>query len=145
MSNLITIPKDVKFELPEGRYRASICGYRTQKNYTDNGLEEKAIILFDVQVPGLENFDCRARKLLDLDLSSGSDMRYFLSGLLGREFFSSRSNQSVDLERELVGKPCEISLFHKRTPSTKKHKFPFVDVDYMRPVTVGLQLERGGL
>ena len=81
---------------------------------------------------GEGSFDCLARKVLPLDLKAGSELRRFLAGLLGQEFFRSRSNQPVDLEGELFGKLCEVKLVHAKFDE-ENYSFPLVDVESMNP------------
>ena len=132
-STEITVPKDQTFKLPEGRFKAKISGFKVRETETSRGMKKNAVILFGVEdVPRLENYECLARKVLPFDLKVGSELRRFTTGLLGSDFFTSKSNQCIDLEVELVGKLCEVVLFHAKHDNDK-YSFPLVDVEAMYP------------
>ena len=108
----IEIPKETSFDLPEGCYKSQVSGVRPIIKQTSRGSQDWVRVLFDVQVPGLsERLEAMAGRNFKLDVNPGSDLRNFLVGLLGQQFFADRSGQKVDLE-SLVGKECEIQLEH---------------------------------
>ena len=97
MSSTITIvPKDSTFKLPPGRFKAIIVQYKVKEVERSSGKSNTATIMFEVLVPGKENFECLARKVVPVDLRAGSPMREFLEGLLGPAYFKSKSNQAID-------------------------------------------------
>ena len=98
----------------------------------DKGNKRSATILFEVTVPDRENYQCLARKVLPFDLKEGSELRRFLEGWLGADYFKARSNQRTDLEAELVGKLCEVELIHAAFDEDK-YNFPLVDVAAVYP------------
>lgn len=143
MSAPIIVPKEQTFKLPEGRFPAVITGYKEKAVDTVRGQRIKATILFEVFVPGMENYECLARKVLPLELKAGSELRRFLSGLLGQDYWRSKSNQAIDLEHELVGRRGEVVLIHAKFDEDN-YSFPLVDVEAMhspRPEP----LESGGV
>ena len=113
-STITTVPKDSTFKLPQGRFKAVITHYKTKDVDTVRGKSQTATILFEVCVPGLENYECLARKVVPVDLRTGSPMRTFLESLLGCQYFKTKSNQVVDLQKILVGQLCEIELIHTK-------------------------------
>jgi hypothetical protein len=134
-STIITVGKDPTFKLPQGRYNAVITDYKTKPakpGRSRNGAQDNGTILFEVFVPGMENYECLARKVLPADLSFGSDLREFLSRLLGPEFFRCRSNQAIDLRTVLVGQLCEVILVHAKFDEDR-YSFPLVDVESVHP------------
>jgi len=133
-STEIIVPKDQTFKLPEGRFKSGIVGYKTKECDTSRGITKKAIIMFGVEVPGMDDYECLARKVLPLDLKVGSELRRFLEGLLGSGYFAGKSNQRIDLEAELVGKLCEVQLVHAKHDD-EKYSFPLVDVEAIYPRT----------
>jgi len=133
-STIVTIPKDSTFKLPQGRFKAVIPGVKTKPVDTVRGQQYNAAILFKVFVPGMENYECLARKVLPLDLKAGSELRRFLSGLLGTEYFRGKSNQAIDLNSELANKPCEVVLIHAKFDEDR-YDFPLVDVESVHPPT----------
>jgi hypothetical protein len=133
----ITIPKDSTFKLPEGRYRAVITQYKTKDVIKDSGQSQSATLLFEVMVPGMENFECLARKVVPVDPKAGSVMRRFLESLLGQSYFKARSNQQIDLKTVLEGMQCQVDLIHATYDETR-YDFPLVDVEAIYPYTTDL-------
>jgi hypothetical protein len=127
-STLVTVPKDSTFKLPEGRFRAVISAFKVKDVDTVRGKSPSATILFEVSVPGLENYECLARKVVPVDLKIGSSMRTFLEGLLGSNYFRGKSNQAIDLQKVLVGQVCEIELIHAKHDE-ERFDFPLVNVE----------------
>jgi hypothetical protein len=108
----INIPKEKTFDVPEGFFKAQVSGVRSIIKQTSRGAQDWVRVLFDAQVPGLsDRLDAMAGRSFKLDVNPGSDLRNFLVGLLGQQFFTARSGQKVDLE-SLVGRECEIQLEH---------------------------------
>ena len=108
----IEIPKETTFDLPEGCFKAQVSGVRQFIKQTSRGAQEWVRFLFDVQVPGLSyRLNTVAGRSFKLDVNPGSDLRNFLVGLLGQQFFADRSGQKVDLEG-LNQTDCEIQLDH---------------------------------
>jgi hypothetical protein len=133
MSSTITIvPKDSTFKLPAGRFKAMIVQYKVKDVEKSSGKSHTATIMFEVFVPGKENYECLARKVVPVDLKAGSFMREFLEGLLGPSYFKSKSNQAIDLQKLLVGQSCEVELIHAKHDE-EKYDFPLVDVESIHP------------
>ena len=77
-NNMITatIPPDVTFELPEGRYWARISNIKKFIKQAGSGAQDWIRFLFDVKVPGLsERFDAMAGRSFKLNLNRGSELR----------------------------------------------------------------------
>ena len=110
MSTEIIIPREKTFKLKEGRYKAKIPNVTFKKAKRSD--EMQCCLNFDVQVPGMERYECCARAVFQLDLESGSKLREFLEGLLGPKFFTDRSGQPLDLNKTLRDMDCEIELTH---------------------------------
>jgi hypothetical protein len=138
-STIATVGKDSTFKLPQGRYKATIVQYKVNpaspRSKTPTGT-----ILFEVFVPGMENYECLARKVMPVDLKAGSCMRRFLEGLLGQDFFKGKSNQAIDLRPMLVGLKCEVELVHAKHDE-ERFDFPLVDVEVAYPATPELAKE----
>jgi len=125
------IPREVTFELPEGQYRASISGLKPYTKQSGRGPQDWIRILFDVHIPGLsERCDTRAGSNFKLDLNPGSELRNWLTGLLGKEYFKERSGQQVSLD-SLLNTECEVELEHFYGKGYEK---PLVVVASIRPV-----------
>jgi hypothetical protein len=139
-STIVTIPKDSTFKLPQGRFRAVISQYKVKEEDTNRGKSHTATIMFEVLVPGKENYECLARKVVPVDLRAGSPMREFLEGLLGPAYFKSKSNQAIDLQKLLLGQECEVELIHAKHDE-EKYDFPLVDVESIRPAIPELPKE----
>ena len=127
------IPREVSFELPEGRYRARISGLKPFIKQSAQGPQDWVRILFDVHVPGLsKGVDTRAGRNFKLNLQPGSDFRNWLTGLLGKGYFRERSGQQIHLN-SLLNTECEVELEHVYG---KGYEQPLVVVASIHPVQV---------
>jgi hypothetical protein len=107
----IDIPKQITFDLPEGNYAASLERLKVFPKQTGKGIEEWVRLGFDVAVPSMPHLDTKAGRSFKFNLNPGSELRNFLIGLLGPEFFLNLSGQPFDLET-LLGTTCEVRLEH---------------------------------
>ena len=105
------VPREISFELPEGQFDAIITGVKPFVKQAAKKTQNWVRFLFTVEVPGMENFDCMAGRNFNLNLKSGSDLRNWLTGLLGKEFFKSKSGTKINLEA-LTGLKCVVELKH---------------------------------
>jgi hypothetical protein len=126
-----TIARDTSYDLPEGGYRARISGLRPFFKQAGQGPQDWIRIFFEVHIPGLsENLDARAARNFKLDLSPGSELRNWLTGLLGKEYFKEHSGQQMSLD-SLLNTECEVDLEHFYGEGYQK---PHVAVARIRPV-----------
>jgi hypothetical protein len=107
----VNIPKEITFVLPEGEFDAVITCVKAFVKQTAKGSRDWIRVLFEVEVPEHPNLDCRAGRNFQLNLKSGSDLRNWLTGLLGPQFFRAKSGSKVNLEL-LEGTRCRIELEH---------------------------------
>jgi hypothetical protein len=141
---IVDIPKEATFNLPEGRYVAKISSLKPSIKQAGLGSQNWIRILFDVHVPGLsERFDTRAGRNFKLDFNSGSELRNFLTGLVGRDFFLQNSGGKVDLE-SLVNTGCEVELEHSYGKGYDKPHVNVVKVHPVRSTTPALEKITGG-
>ena len=120
----VTLDKEVTFDIKEGVYAAQISGIKQFNKQTGRGRQDWIRILFEVDVPGMQDLDCRAGRNFMLSFKSGSDLRNFLTPILGQDFFKQNSAKSIDLEKILVGLKGMITLSH------------FFGQDYDKPLVV---------
>jgi len=124
------IPRETSFELPEGRYRANISGLKPFTKQAGRGPQDWIKIYFEVHIPGLsERFDTRAWRSFKLSLTPGSELRNWLAGLLGQDYFKERSGQQMSLD-SLLNTECEVELEHFYGQGYEK---PLVVVASIRP------------
>ena len=115
-----TIPPEKTFDLPEGTYSAGISSVRQFIKQAGSGPQDWVRFLFEVKAPGLsDRFNAMAGRSFKLDLNPGSELRNWLTGLLGRAFFKDRSGQEISLD-SLVGVECQIELVHVHDPRYEK-------------------------
>lgn len=127
------IPKDVTFDLPEGRYRARISKLKSFDKQTARGLQPWIRILFEVTVPGLsEKIETLAGRSFKMNFNTGSELRNFLSGLLGRQFFQKNAGEKVSLD-SLLGTECEVGLVHAHDD---RYDRPLVVVANLYPISL---------
>jgi hypothetical protein len=131
MSPEIIIPREKNFKLNAGHFRAKIPNVTLVKAKRSDDMN--CCINFDVQVPGMERYECCARAVFPIDLSTGSALRTFLEGLLGCEFFSEHSGQSINLGTILRGLDCDIEIVHG-PHNEEKYDWPMVLVKSAAPV-----------
>lgn len=127
----IEIDKQVRFDLPQGKYVATITAVRQFLKQSAKGSQDWIRILFEVDVPGMRDFDCRAGRNFMLSFKAGTDLRNFLTPFLGPDFFYANSSKMVDLEQLLVGMKGEIELNHFCGDGYEK---PLVLVDTIKPL-----------
>lgn len=133
------IPREKNFDLPEGRFKAHISNLTPQIKQAGSGPQDWVRISFGVTVPRLsERYDTMAGRNFKWDFNPGSDLRNFLSGLLGKEWFAQRSGQNVCFD-SLVGMECEVELEHKQGEGYDK---PLVLVTNIRPASSSIKPEK---
>lgn len=120
----IELEKEVTFELPEGVFEATLMDIRPFTKQTIKGKQDWIRLIFEVQIPGKERLDCRAGRNFVLSFKGGSDLRNFLTSVLGRKFFLDNSAKTIDLEKLIKGSTGQITLSH------------FYGGDYDRPLVV---------
>lgn len=108
----IQLDKEITFDLPIGAFRAKIIKVKKYPKQTRKGPQDWARINFEVQIPGMERFECRAGRNFPLSFKSGSDLRNFLTPILGADFFLKNSASTIDLEGVLLGKEGTVLLNH---------------------------------
>jgi hypothetical protein len=132
-STIAIVGKDSTFKLPQGRYKSEVVQYSVKEGGQGKGNKPIGTILFEAEVPGMENYECLARKVMPVDLKAGSPMRNFLATLLGSDYFNGKSNQAIDLRQVLVGKKCEVELVHAKHDEDR-YDFPLVEIAAVHPL-----------
>ena len=134
------IPREVSFELPEGRYRACISNLKPFVKQVAQGAQDWLRFLFEVHIPGLsERVNTMAGRSFKLDLNPGSELRNWLTGLLGKQYFTQHSGQQVNLD-SLLERECEVDLEHFYGKGYDK---PLVVVAKLHPViSKGPEIQR---
>jgi hypothetical protein len=129
MKIIAKIPAVKTFDLPTGRFKATLSQIKPLTKQTKKGPQNWIRLVFEVQVNSMaDQIPCAGRNF-QLDLSPGSDLRNFLEVWLGTEFFTSKSNQDLDFS-ELIGKDGDICLSHYLGDDYEK---PLVIVDNVFP------------
>ena len=128
----VTLDKEVTFDLPEGAYAAQITGLKPFNKQTARGKQDWIRILFGVTVLDKQDLDCRAGRNFLLSFKPASDLRNFLTPVLGLDFFKNHSAKSIDLEKILVSVRGVVTLNH------------FTGLDYDKPMVVVEELGLGG-
>lgn len=128
MPLICQIPSDETYDLPEGRYRARLVKVRPHTKQSSRGSTSIVRLLFEVDVPSLQNKTAMAGRNFIIDLRRQSDLRGFLEAWRGAELFANPS-QPLDLEL-LVDAPAEVVLRHIKNPS---HPRPYVLIESIHP------------
>ncbi len=124
MNDMIIIPHEQTFHLPEGCYRAVL--EKIIPEFRNNGKGSQTWLKFywDVKIPSMTNQRCTAWRKFQVKLASGSDLRNFLETWLGREYFELNVGKPFDPDA-LVDSECELQLVHHQG---KDYDWPFVNV-----------------
>ena len=123
------IPACKVFDLPVGNYKAALTQTKPMTKQTRRGPQDWVRLVFEVEIPGMEDqIPCAGRNFL-LDLSPGADLRNFLEVWLGSDFFKANSNRDLDFDT-LLNKDGDIVLSHYQGDEYDK---PLVIVDNMFP------------
>jgi hypothetical protein len=130
----VQLDKEVTFQLPEGDYAAQLTGIKPFNKQSGRGKQDWIRLLFEVTVPNMQNLDCRAGRNFMLSFKAGSDLRNFLTPILGQDFFKQNSAKSIDLEKLVVGLHGVVTLSHFTGQDYDK---PLVVVDAFEPVREG--------
>lgn len=130
----VQLDKEITFDLPQGAYAAQLTGIKPFNKQAAKGKQDWIRLHFDVTVPGMKDFDCRAGRNFILSFKSGSDLRNFLTPILGADFFKKNSAKSIDLEKLVVGLHGVVHLTHFTGQDYDK---PLVVVDAFEPVKEG--------
>ncbi len=130
----ILLDKETTFDLPIGEFKAKINKIRKYQKQTRKGTQDWVRLLFEVAVPGLERFDCRAGRNFQLSFKSGSDLRNFLTPILGEKFFRDHSAANIELENLLEGKEGQVMLNHYQGDGFNE---PLVVVERFEPIAGG--------
>ena len=134
MNVIIEIPKERTYKLPYGRFKAGIAKVDSKPAKSGSDQLNCIIHFSNIQIAGMELWDCCARAIFPFDLHSNSQLRNFLEGLLGEEFFVERSGQGIDLNAVLKGMDCEIDIAHG-PHDEDKFDWPMVLVPNVYPVS----------
>ena len=138
-SLIVTVPKETTFKLNPGRYAAQIKSVRRIDRQTAQRSTAWIRILFTVNVPGLERFDCLAKLDFPLNLENGTDLRNLINRLLGKPYLASLSSLRFNF-KVLKGLECEIELDHVECEGSENFDFPLVVVrDVQVPGSMNLK------
>lgn len=126
----VELDKEVTFDLPPGLFGAALTQIKTYPKQTSKGKQDWVRLIFEVEVKGMENLECRAGRNFPLSFKAGSDLRNFLAPILGSEFFKTNSAKKLDIEGVLIGKRGTVTLSHFLGQNNDK---PFVVVESFEP------------
>src|SRR4051794_4950799 len=106
---IIQLPRDKTFNLPEGNFRGRLSSI--SKRPTGRSQQESIRFVFDMNIPSIKTaLPCAGRNFA-LDIKGGNDLKRFLDGWLGKDFFEANGGQSLDLEH-LIGREADLVLTH---------------------------------
>lgn len=126
---ILKVPAIRTFDLPEGVFPGVLVAIKPLAKQTKQGPQNWIRLVFELKVPGFDGqISCAGRNYL-LDLHPGSDLRNFLDGWLGDDYFAGLSNQEFDFDT-LLHKEGNVCLSH--SPSEMYSK-PRVRIDWVRP------------
>jgi hypothetical protein len=126
----ITVPKQQTYNLPEGQFNAKLLRVNESIKQTGKGPQTWIRLVFEVDVPGMARLTPLAGRKFLKSIDEGTDLRNFLEGWLGREFFHQLSGQELVFD-DLIGKQCELTLTHFQGDDYEK---PLVVPAMARPV-----------
>ena len=133
--NIIEIPKDPTFDLPAGRFPATVTSIKIRTQFKKETPEKEVRVLFDVHNNGIKNRTPLAGSTYPWNLNKESDLRAFLETINGSDWFEQMAGQKFDLD-QLIGLEVELDLYHMQKPPYKK---PMVLIGAIRPRPVELK------
>ena len=131
MNAEIEIPKERTYKIPAGHYQSKIDNVTVRRAKINDDLN--CCITFIANVPGKERYECCARAVFPFDLAPKSQLRTFLEGLLGRQYFTENAGLSINLEKILRDMDCVIEVVHG-PHNEDKYDWPMVLVTSAKPV-----------
>lgn len=99
------------FNLPEGNFRATLTAVVPKLKATPKGPSETVRLLFEVQIPPIDNKLPMAGRNFDVNLKPGSDLRCFVDQWVGVEAFNGKTPTLTDIQR-LIGREADVTLKH---------------------------------
>jgi hypothetical protein len=133
MSMIVQLPRDKTFNLPEGNLRG--CLASLSRRPAGKAKEETVRFVFDMNVPSIRNALPCAGRNFPLDLKVGTELRRFLDGWLGKDFFETNGGKALDLE-SLIGREADLMLSHFQQSGYEK-PMVFIQAAY-KPGTLTL-------
>lgn len=148
ISLIVPVPKESTFKINPGRYAAQIKSARKIARQTARQSASSVRLLFLVNVPGFERFECLAKADFPLNLGNGSDLRNLLNRLLGKSYLANLSGQEFDF-RVMTGIECEIEVDHVECEGRENFDFPLVVIRDIQAagsmnLTMGGNVKDGG-
>jgi len=128
------LDKEITFDLPLGKYRATLIDVKPIHKQTAKGKQNWIRLIFEVQIKGMQDLDCRAGRNFLLSFKAGSDLRNFLTPVLGEKFFKDNSAKTIDLHSVLRGLRGEVLLNHYHSDDFER---PLVIVENFDPIHEG--------
>ena len=124
---IIPMPKEHNYRIEEGKYRVRI--YKLVKTPKQNGLGcvEVLRIVFELNVPGKEQFLNLAKAEFPLTLEHGSELRNVITRLLSKGVLAALSGREIDLEI-LLGRAADVEIEHIITSKRENYDYPFVQI-----------------
>jgi hypothetical protein len=129
---VVPMPKEHNYKIEEGRYRARIHKIVRTQRQNGSGCADILRIVFELQVPGKENFINLAKAEFPLNLEHGSELRNVLARLLGKDVLAAKSGGEMDFEI-LLGKEADVEIEHIITNKSDQYDYPFVHVCEIQP------------
>jgi hypothetical protein len=129
----VELEREITFDLPVGDFSSVLATLKPFIKQTNKGKQDWIRLVWDVEVLGMKDHDCRAGRNFLLSFKNGSDLRNFLLPVLGQEFFKKNSAKTFDLEATLKGTKGTVTLSHFEGEGYEK---PMVMVESFEPVKV---------
>ena len=138
----IEIPKNEKiqktrsFNCPEGNFRGRLFEAKTVQDR--DSTDGKIRLLFETDVPGMNQFQMMTRKDFPPDLKAGSPLRRFMEQWLGKEFINNQDEVDFD---QLKGAEADLSVVHFHNEG---HTNPYCDIKAYPPGKLTLTSQPDG-
>jgi hypothetical protein len=108
----VQLEREISFDLPAGTHSAQLSSIKPFNKQSAKGKQDWIRLVWDVEVSGMGELDCRAGRNFVLSFKAGSDLRNFLTPVLSPDFFKKNSAKNIDLEKLLVGQKGVVTLSH---------------------------------
>lgn len=121
------MPKEHNYRIEEGKYRSRIYKIVRAQRQNGSGCADILRIIFELKVPGKEQFLNLAKAEFNLNLEHGSELRNVVTRLLGKEALAALSGREIDFET-MLGREADVEIEHIITSKRENFDYPYVHV-----------------
>lgn len=127
-NNIIEIPRDPTYDLPEGTFKARLLSVTPKSRFHQDKQIAQIRFIFEVDIPGIDHLQHLAGRTFDSALGKKDELRFFVERWKGFGWLQLQSSRRIDFG-SFVGEEVELELTHLQRPP---HNKPFVLISDIR-------------